>query len=168
MAAPPSPISITPSRFQTAQETFTLHLPPTAFQPNGPTASTAFITPAQIFPHLPKDVITILTQLHASDNKHPRPPLYDLVPDPHGLPSINERGELELKFRVDRNHAAANEGWLRNPVGLVGMQSPVSWSGLGLDYDIKVYLAGLWLPMTAERYQKVFRDIAAFRQLAPY
>ncbi|PVH84068.1 hypothetical protein DL98DRAFT_528920 [Cadophora sp. DSE1049] len=180
MAAVHSPLTITPSNFLQGQYKFTLTLPQAAFQPNGPSPSTFLIHPAQILTHLTNDVISVLNKLQRADNNHPNPPLYDLFPSSEKPPRINTRGELEMSFRVDRNHATADAGWLRNPnlnpnpfeIGerLRGMEIPIVWSGGGIVGDVARWLAmrGFRGPVTAVEFQWVFRCVAAFRQLAPW
>ncbi|KAH7379936.1 hypothetical protein BKA64DRAFT_239480 [Cadophora sp. MPI-SDFR-AT-0126] len=168
MATLSSPLKIGPSPFRRAQCSFTLTLPPATFQLNGPIPSMAFIHPALTLTHLNDDVISVLSKLHHSDHNHPNPPLYDLTPFSSTPPRFTSRGELEMNFGVDRNHSTAHAGWLRHPLGLSEMQNPIACSGYGMDYDVDMYLRRLMMPLTAEEFQLVFKDVAAFRQLAPY
>lgn len=143
----------------------------------------AVIPPAQILTHLFNDVLSILEKLHHCDDNHSRPPLYDLMPSPSEPPRINEQGELEMRFRVDRNHAAADAGWLRTSnrnnyvapdsvetaMRLVGMDVPISWSGWGRDGDVAVWLRELTRSqVTAVEFQLAVRHVAVFRQLVPW
>ena len=105
------------------------------------------------------------------------------MPSPSEAPRINKNGGLEMRFSVDRNHAAADAGWLStsnrsnyvapDPVEtamrLVGMDVPISWSGWGRDGDVAVWLGELTKrQVVAMEYQLAVRHVAVFRQLVPW
>ena len=151
------------NKFKNGQCTFAMIISQGTFSTVG---GILLITDQQVLLSLNSDIRNILQALKDADHDR-HDGLYDIFPD-YGSPQRVRNGNLELRFRIDRNSAA--DRLLGTHIGLRDMQCQIPWTPNGRSNDVDSCLQRLLLsfPMRADQLQLWIREVANFRQLAPH
>ena len=120
-----------------------------------------------ILPHLDATVKKVITALKNADGSDDRGDFsYDIVASPAEPPKVKD-GKLELHFRVDRNTAEGGNLEKLDRVGLSKRGIAIERITASRTVDIAKHLvSNIFIAMDTARFQKLFCNVAAFRQLA--